>query len=66
MKGNIRDYATHEQLLVLANLEAANAVLIRMKVDKYERAEILNEEAIEQMKSLLSSPSLPQLPNKGI
>jgi len=62
-KGNIRDDATQEQLLVLANLEAVNAVLIRMKVDKYERVEILNEEAIEQIKSLLSSPSLTQLSN---
>ncbi len=62
-KGNIRDYATHQQLLVLSNLEAANAVLIRMKVDKYERVQILNEEAIEQMKSLLSSPSRKSLPS---
>ena len=61
-KGNIRDYATHEQLLVLANLEAANAVLMRMDIDKDERVSILNEEAIKQMKSLLSSPSLPKLP----
>jgi len=63
-KGNIIDYATPEQLLILSNLEAVNAVLIRMKLGQDERAAILNEEAIAQMKSLLSSASLPSLPDK--
>ena len=61
-KGNVRDYATPEQLLVLSNLEAVNAELIRMKLDEDERADILNKAAIKQMKSLVSSPSLKKLP----
>ena len=67
-KGNIRDYATPAQLLILANLEAVNAELIRMKLNEEERTDILNQAAIKQMKSLLSSPSLKRLPNpnKGI
>lgn len=64
-KGNIRDYATHEQLLVLSNLEAINAELIRLKLSQDERSEILNIAAIKQMQSLLTSPSLGQLPNAG-
>jgi len=62
-KGNIRDYATPEQLLILSNLEAVNAELIRMKLSQDERIDILNQAGIKQMKSLISSPSLPQLPN---
>ena len=62
-KGNIRHYATHEQLLVLSNLEAVNAELIRMGLTQDERVDILNQAAIKQMKSLLTSPSLPQLPD---
>ena len=63
-KGNIRDYATHEQLLVLANLEAVNAELIRLKLSQDERMSILNTAAIKQMQSMLNSPSLPRLENK--
>jgi hypothetical protein len=64
VKGNIRDHASTEQLLVLSNLEAVNAELIRLKLSQDERAYILNQAAIKQMKSLISSPSLPKLPNK--
>ncbi len=60
--GNMRDEATTEQLLVLANLEAINAELIRMGLSQNERVSRLNETAIIQMQSLLSSPSLRQLP----
>ena len=58
LKGNIRDYATPEQLVVLSNLEAINAELIRMKLSQDERIDILNQAAIKHMKSLLSSPSI--------
>jgi len=63
-KGNIRDYASTEQLLVLANLEAVNAELIRMQLSQDERAEILNKAAISHMQSLLSSPSRGTFPDK--
>lgn len=61
-KGNIRDHATTEQLLVLANLEAINAELIRSGLSQDERVIRLNEAAITQMKSILDSPSRPSLP----
>lgn len=61
-KGNIRDYATTEQLLVLANLEAINAELIRQGLEQDERVIRLNEAAITQMRSILNSPSFSKLP----
>lgn len=64
LKGNIRDYTTTEQLLVLANMEAINAELIRAGISQDERVARLNEAAISQMRSLLDSPVLPQLPDK--
>ena len=61
-KGNIRDQATTEQLLVLANLEAINAELIRQGFGEDKRVIILNEAAIKQMRSILASPSASKLP----
>jgi hypothetical protein len=61
-KGNIRDHATTEQLLVLVNLEAINAELIRQGINEDERVLILNKAAIKQMHSILDSPSRPNLP----
>jgi len=52
-KGNIRDYATIEQLVVLSNMESINAMLIQQDVVQSERLEQLNQLAITQMKSLL-------------
>jgi hypothetical protein len=51
-KGNIRDYATLSQLLVLANMESYNAVLIEKEVVQSERLKQLNQLAIRQMKTL--------------
>lgn len=52
-KGNIRDYATIEQLVVLSNMESINAMLIQQAVPQSERLQQLNQLAITQMKSLL-------------
>ena len=52
-EGNMRDYASIEQLLVLANMESINAEFIRMKMTQGERLRKLNQTAIIQMKSLL-------------
>ena len=60
-KGNIRDYATIEQLVVLSNLESINAVLIHQGLKQSERLEQLNKTAIQQMKSLLSNLSIKKL-----
>lgn len=52
-KGNIRDEATVEQLVVLSNMESINALLIRKGLSQNERLIELNKTAIIQMKSLL-------------
>jgi hypothetical protein len=62
-KGNLRDSADQYQLLVLSNLEAVNAELIRIGLSQDERLEILNQAAISQMKSLLSAPETDRFLN---
>lgn len=64
-KGNIRDHATAEQLLVLSNLQSLNAKLMKWDCDQEQRLQILNEAAIEEMQILLSSTSLKGLPEQG-
>ncbi len=59
--GNMRDFATLEQLVVLSNLESINAVLIHQGVDQPARLMQLNTIAISQMKSLLSGSLVKQL-----
>ena len=49
LKGNLRDDATTEQLLVLSNLENINAEFIKSGLDKQQRLRRLNEIAIHQM-----------------
>ena len=53
LKGNMRDYASSEQLLVLANLENLNAEFIRQGLSQNDRLTRLNEIAIHQMELLL-------------
>ncbi|MDT3778290.1 KilA-N domain-containing protein [Nitrospira sp. MA-1] len=60
-QGNIRDQATLEQLVVLTNLESLNAVLIRQRLPQSERLVKLNQIAITQMGSLLSSPAMKNM-----
>jgi len=59
--GNIRDHATIEQLVILANLETLNAEFIRQELKPPERLKKLNEIAIIQMKSLLGNPAIKKL-----
>jgi len=59
--GNIRDYATLEQLVVLSNMESINALLIRQGLSQNERLIELNKVAITQMKSLFESNSMKKL-----
>ena len=51
-EGNMRDYASLEQLLVLANLESMNAELIHMNISQEQRLIQLNEMAIRQLQVL--------------
>jgi hypothetical protein len=53
--GNIRDYASLEQLVVLSNMESINALLIRQGLTQGERLIQLNSTAITQMESLVGS-----------
>ncbi len=58
LKGNIRDEATTEQLLVLSNLENLNAHFIKEGLAPDERLHKLNEIAIYQMELLTGSKRL--------
>lgn len=61
IEGNIRDYATIEQLVVLSNLESINSVLIHQGLGQSERLQQLNSIAITQMKSLLGNNHILKL-----
>ena len=52
LKGNIRDYATINQLICLSNMENLNAVFINDGMPQSDRLEKLNKIAIQQMKVL--------------
>jgi len=52
LKGNIRDYATINELICLSNMENINAVLINDGVPQGERLVKLNKIAIQQMQIL--------------
>jgi len=57
-KGNIRDFATIQQLVVLSNLESINAMLIHQDASQKDRLVKLNKMAITQMKSLVENINL--------
>lgn len=60
-KGNIRDEATIEQLVILSNIESINAMLIQQQLSQPERLEKLNAIAISQMQSLVTNSNVKQL-----
>lgn len=62
-KGNMRDHATYEQLIVLANLNAINVALMRENIDKQERIIRLNELARYQLDILIDVAAVKQLPS---
>lgn len=51
-KGNMRDMATINQLLILANLESYNAVLINQGKTQEERMKLLRQLVVQQLKTL--------------
>lgn len=59
--GNIRDYATVNQLVVLASIESQNALLIQLKYSQTERLKMLNALARSQLQLLLSNPTVKKL-----
>jgi len=60
-KGNMRDYAAIEQLVVLSNLESLNAELIRQGISQGDRLAALNRVAITQLRSVLKNPKVKRL-----
>ncbi len=63
-KGNIRDVATIQQLVVLSNIESINAMLIHQNTPQKERLIQLNLMAITQMKSLVENITVKKLDNE--
>ncbi|MBF0353279.1 MAG: KilA-N domain-containing protein [SAR324 cluster bacterium] len=61
LKGNIRDNATLEQLVVLSNLESYNSELIKQKIPAETRLQQLNRIAIEQMRVLIENKSIKKI-----
>ena len=66
-KGNIRDHASLQQLLVLSNMESYNAILIEQSKIMSERLKLLRQMAIKQMETIseLSLDKLPVLEDKN-
>ena len=62
-KGNIRDYATLNQLLVLANMESYNSILIEQGKPQSERLIALHDLAVRQLQTIdsLNTSGLPQI-----
>ena len=61
VEGNIRDQATLEQLLVLANLESLNAEFIKMGLQQSNRLLKLNQTAITQLSAILGNKQTKKL-----
>ncbi|BAW18123.1 KilA-N domain protein [Mycoplasmopsis bovigenitalium] len=66
LKGNIRDYASLNELLVLANMESFNAILIGKGMDQKERMIELRKLARRQLTSLekLNDSDIKKLESK--
>lgn len=63
-EGNMRDCATIEELIIMANLESANAQFISESISQSERLLKLNQMARFQLKSLLNSSIAKKLEEK--
>ena len=66
LEGNIRDYASINELICLANLENLNSVFINDKISQPKRLERLNKIAISQMKILNNSDNELQENGKSL
>ena len=64
-KGNLRDFSSVEQLIVLSNLESINSLLITQKISQQERLIQLNKIAISQMNSLISNNVIGKLKDEA-
>ena len=66
LEGNVRDYASINELICLANLENLNSVFINDKISQPKRLERLNKIAISQMKILNNSDNELQENGKSL
>jgi hypothetical protein len=57
MDGNMRDYATINELICLSNMESMNSVLIEGGLSQSDRLARLNDMAIRQMEILMDHVS---------
>ena len=64
-KGNMRDYASIEQLVCLSNMENLNAVFIEDGLAQSERLRKLNEIAISQMRILTVDKQVNKLEDQS-
>ena len=62
--GNMRDHASINQLLVLANMESYNAILINQKKSQAERMVLLRELVVQQL-AVLEQLNINMLPEIG-
>jgi hypothetical protein len=60
-KGNMRDEATIEQLIVLANLEQSNSLLIEQGLPQRDRLKVLRTLAISQLQRIAQTKSAGEL-----
>lgn len=62
-KGNIRDHANLNQLLVLANMESYNAILIEQGMEMSERLVLIRQHAVKQIQTLaqVNIDNLPKI-----
>ena len=61
LKGNMRDQASIEQLIVLANLESLNAEYLELQLKRDDRLKRLNEVARKQMGIIIDTRAGQQL-----
>lgn len=64
LEGNIRDYSSVEQLVVLSNMESMNAELIKSQISQEQRLQILNNMAISQLKSINNTNNIKRMENQ--
>ena len=65
-EGNVRDYASIGQLVVLSNMESMNAELIKNNISQEERLQILNSMAISQLKSIANLNTTKSLEGNNV
>ncbi len=65
LSGNMRDHATMQQLVCLANLESLNAHFIQQELTQSQRLAALNELAIKQMNVLVQQHAALDGKNDG-